>query len=76
MVGRGMTVGEKIVGVDFNPGGHAQVTKLKDLFSQIIDIVVNSSPSKSTEGVLVREQAIGQALAAQMMAVKSVTFKY
>lgn len=76
MVEREMTFGETLVGVDFNPGGNEKVTQLKKLFAEIIDLIHDSDGSRSTQWYLVQDQAFTAALAAQMMAVKSITFKY
>jgi len=73
-----MTYGEKAVGLTFNPAGDADVVKIKELYSQIIDICNNKrlNLDKDTEGEKARlfSVAITEAQTAQMWAVKAITF--
>jgi len=77
---REMTYGEKAVGLTFNPSGDEAVQKVKELYAEIIDLILNGAYSVNGENtkekqVLVTE-AIRQAQTAQMWAVKAITWKY
>lgn len=67
-----LTYGEKAVGLTFNPSGDAKVTKLKQLFAEVIDLV--DGQSYVGFGADIADQAIVEAMAAQMWAVKAVTW--
>ena len=70
------TYGETIVGKTFNPSGNVEVDKIKNLYAEIIDILVrefNGSDYPITAEL--KRTAISQALIAQMCAVKVITFK-
>lgn len=69
--------GKTLVGLAFNPSGDTGVTKIKMLFAEIIDVLhdgFEKSPDEGPEQFIWR-QAIMDALAAQMMAVKAQTWK-
>lgn len=73
---RQLTFGEQLVGVTFNPSGIASVNRLKEIFAEAADIVVNNNNDGRLENDLTRlidNAALESILAAQMMAVKSVT---
>lgn len=77
---RGMTFGEKAVGLNFNPSGDAKVQRLKELYAEIIDVLDGtraSSPQAgcSSEVARLASIAITEAQSAQMWAVKAVTWK-
>jgi hypothetical protein len=68
--------GKQLVGFTFNPSGDPAVAKLKGLYAEIIDILhdgFEKSPDEGPEQFIWR-QAIMDALAAQMMAVKAQTW--
>ena len=71
---RGMTYGEKAVGLTFNPSGDATVLRLKQLFAEAIDILQPITGADGEKGILAIE-AVRQAQTAQMWAVKAVTFR-
>lgn len=77
---REMTFGEKAVGLTFNPGGDPQVQKVKAAFAAIIDDLHDQRVKSSEEGkgdkVRMFSQAITDAQAAQMWAVKSITWQF
>ena len=70
-----MTYGEKAVGLTFNPSNDPTVQKLKELYSAIIDICDVSRGEVRGEKARLFSVAITEAQAAQMWAVKAVTWK-
>jgi len=72
---REMTYGEKAVGLTFNTSGGKDVTKVKELYAQIIDLMNEmKTPGFSEQGRLL-SIAITEAQSAQMWAVKAITWK-
>lgn len=77
------TFGEKAVGLSFNPSGDPTVTKLKQLYAQIIDlcneergrIMERRIATQPSEGARLWSVAITQAQDAQMWSVKAATWK-
>jgi len=78
--GREMTYGEKAVGLTFNPSNDPKVQKVKELYAEIIDIVINNAypveGGKTTEMQTLSTEAIRQAQTAQMWAVKAITYQF
>lgn len=74
---RGLTFGEKAVGLTFNPSGDSAVTTIKKYYAQIIDDMnsLRSDPSASPESKRLFSIAITEAQTAQMWAVKAITWK-
>lgn len=74
-----LTYGQKAVGLTFNPSGDSKVQKVKELYAEIIDIVMNNAypveGGKTTEMQALSTESIRQAQAAQMWAVKAITWK-
>lgn len=72
---RELTFGEKAVGLSFNPGGNPKVNDIKRGFADVIDML-NIERSTATDGEVKRmlSVAITDAQAAQMWAVKAVTW--
>lgn len=81
------TFGEILVGKSFNPSGDSKVNRVKELCSELANILhdemVNIADQENEENstvVYLREQifrqAITETLNAQMNAVKFLTFKY
>lgn len=73
--GRGLTFGEKAVGLSFNPGGNQAVNEIKRAYADIIDYL-NNARNKSTDSEVKRmlSVAITESQTAQMWAVKAVTW--
>lgn len=72
------TFGEKAVGIDFNPSGDPKVARVKELFAEIIDTLVpDGDLDNGATGLKGRilGRAINDAIVAQMLAVKFLTFK-
>jgi hypothetical protein len=71
-----MTYGEKAVGLSFNPSGDDDVARLKKLYAEIIDFC-NDARANASDGERKRlfSVAITETQAAQMWAVKAITWK-
>lgn len=71
-----LSYGQKAVGLTFNPSGDESVQKVKELYSQIIDLVnglhVSAGPSEKARLIKI---SITEAQSAQMWAVKAITWK-
>lgn len=72
---RGLSFGEKAVGLTFNPSGDETVQKLKELYAQIIDMVHEMRGNTPSEKSRLASIAITEAQGAQMWAVKAATWK-
>jgi len=70
-----LSYGEKAVGVTFNPSGDKDVSRIKYLYAQIIDLC-NDIRSANADGERARlfSIAITEAQGAQMWAVKAITW--
>ena len=71
------TFGEKAVGLDFNPSGDEKVAKVKKLYAEIIDTLTDGDLDNGATGLKGRilGRAINDAIVAQMLAVKFLTFR-
>ena len=74
------TIGEQIIGIDFNPGGNPDVTRIKQLAAEMVDILEKERESRAFPASTLKQKLIDAAVFAilqgQMMAVKVVTFKF
>jgi hypothetical protein len=71
-----MTYGQKAVGLSFNPSGNDKVTRIKQAFADIIDMMDDlRAGGGHGEADLIASIAITQAQTAQMWAVKALTWK-
>jgi hypothetical protein len=75
---RQLTLGEYRVGVAFNPGGHATVSRIKNLAAKLIDEIESLSPvaeDPATAGEVKRLKALAQTHIEDgaMWAVKAAT---
>lgn len=69
---------EKAVGLYFNPSGDPGVQKIKELYTEIIDIMDNKRHEDHEHGAehkRLASVAITEAQTAQMRAVKALTWK-
>jgi len=70
------TTGQRLVGLSFNPSGDDKVTKVKQLFADIIDLVTEDAVFGEEK---IQEQftdlAVSQVIIAQMAAVKAITWE-
>jgi hypothetical protein len=72
-----LSFGDKAVGKDFNPGGHAEVNQIKEFCAGYIDYLNNlRSKSDNNEVKRMLSVAITEAQTSQMWGVKAVTWKY
>ena len=51
MEDRELTFGEKAVGLTFNPGGDEKVTRVKEYYANIIDLLNNMKTPDPTDGM-------------------------
>ncbi|CDG20674.1 conserved protein of unknown function [Xenorhabdus poinarii G6] len=71
-----MTLGQKLVGISFNPGGNILVDAVKQKSAELIDLVHDSMDSATTdESLMIHNEALRRIMDAQMWAVKSITWK-
>lgn len=72
-----LTFGQKAVGLTFNPSGDEKVTKIKQLYAEIIDILSDGNLDNGASDLAgrIKGRAINDAMGAQMWAVKAITFK-
>lgn len=71
---RELTLGEKAVGLTFNPSNDPNVQKLKVLYAEIIDLCDEQRNNNANAKGLF-DVAINNAITAQMWAVKAITWK-
>jgi hypothetical protein len=73
---RELTYGEKAVGMSFNPSKNSDVDAIKNAFAFAIDLIANERAKDTTpnEKEAMLTLAIREAQAAQMWAVKAVTW--
>lgn len=73
---RGLTFGEKAVGLSFNPSGDPKVQQIKEACAQLIDILqVERLSASGPEQARLYSIAITEIQTAQMYGVKAVTWK-
>lgn len=76
-----LTFGGKAVGMTFNPSGDERVAKIKALYANIIDELAGPNGENlggngdTSLGGRFLGRAINDAVAAQMWAVKAITFR-
>ena len=73
---RELTVGEKAVGLNFNPSNDPQVQEIKVVCANLIDMVDKSCDLNNPVNRKIRDCAIQELITAQMWAVKAITWKY
>jgi hypothetical protein len=74
MTERELSFGEKACGVSFNPGNRQDVDLLKRKFAEVVDLLNQHRIDANPEAVRMLSIAITEAQAAQMWAVKAVTW--
>jgi len=84
-VSRGLTFGEKAVGLTFNPSGDEKVNKAKRLMADSLDLLKEAEAEKakssagnkiaSWEANVFRTNAFNKIVDAQMSLVKYITWK-
>ncbi|MCD2528704.1 hypothetical protein LPL65_11750 [Providencia huaxiensis] len=70
------TLGQKLVGVSFNPSGNIIVDAVKQNAADTIDLIQDSMKrATSEEALMLHNEAIRRIMDAQMWAVKAITWK-
>lgn len=69
-----LTLGQRLVGVSFNPSGNEKVNTVKQLFADIIDILTENGGAELKLQELFTDMAVNQVVIAQMTAVKALTW--
>ena len=74
----GLTFGEKVVELRFNPSNDDSVNRAKRLCAALADLVKHEYTSRGGDGLsaVLFDHTIGEILNAQMNAVKFLTIKY
>lgn len=75
---KGLTFGQQLVGLTFNPSGDSKVQRAKELCSELADLLNdhNSSHVSTDLSQCLFNHAVGEILNAQMNVVKVLTLKY
>lgn len=73
-----LSYGQKAVGITFNPSGDPDVSKVKDLCAQIIDLITApyQNAKQTPEQYALFTHAVREVQSAQMWAVKALTYKF
>lgn len=71
---KNLTFGERAVGLGFNPAGDPNVQTAKEACAQLVDMVHDAPSHADDFEEDLRKEAIMQLVAAQMAAVKFLTF--
>ncbi|MEY1029856.1 hypothetical protein [Providencia stuartii] len=70
------SLGQKLVGISFNPSSLSAVDEAKQKSAEIIDLVRDSMESAtSEEALMIHNEAMRRIVDAQMWAVKAITWK-
>ena len=70
------SLGQKLVGVNFNPSSLSTVDEIKQTLAEIIDLVHDSIENvASEEALMIHNEAMRRIIDAQMWAVKAITYK-
>lgn len=70
------TLGQKLVGISFNPSGNIIVDAVKQNAADTIDLVQDSmQKATSEEALMIHNEAMRRIMDAQMWAVKAITWK-
>ena len=71
-----LTYGQKLVGINFNVTGNADVQNIKEFYAKVIDGLNNArTTTESQEQHRLYSIAITETQTAQMWAVKAITWK-
>jgi len=75
-IDKGPKFGDLLVG-NFNPSGDEKVDRVKEICSELAEILKNSYQTSDRNPVtsIIFDQAVGSILSAQMLVVKVITFK-
>jgi len=69
------TLGQRLVGLDFNPSGSEKVNKVKQHFADIIDLVTEGAESEAKLQEMFTDLAVAETIKAQMVVVKAITWE-
>lgn len=69
-----LTHGQKLVGLTFNPSGDEKVNKVKQLYSEIIDMILKEDITSDDKSRMLNV-ALNESQTAQMWAVKVFTWR-
>lgn len=70
------SLGQKLVGISFNPSSLTTVDEAKQKSAELIDLVHDSMEgAASEEALMIHNEAISRIMDAQMWAVKAITWK-
>ncbi|QPN39316.1 hypothetical protein I3B46_14405 [Providencia sp. 2.29] len=70
------SLGQKLVGIGFNPSSLSTVDEVKQKSAELIDLVRDSMESAtSEEALMIHNEAMRRIVDAQMWAVKAITWK-
>ncbi|EEU7555564.1 hypothetical protein [Proteus mirabilis] len=70
------TLGQKLVGISFNPSGNIIVDAVEQNAADTIDLIQDSmQKATSEESLMIHNEAIRRIMDAQMWAVKAITWK-
>jgi hypothetical protein len=77
--GEGMSFGQQLVGLTFNPSGDPKVQRAKELCAELADLLNDHNDSNQPTTAFAQRlfsHAVGEILNAQMNVVKVLTLKY
>ena len=70
--------GEQLIGIEFNPSGSDEVTKVQAMFAEIAEIMKQNYQRETRHPLksLLFDHAVGEIVNAQMAVVKVLTIKH
>ena len=73
-----LTIGQKLVGISFNPSGSSKIDRAKALCAELTDLLLFEVEGKSISMLhrTLLDHTLGEILNAQMNVVKVLTFKH
>lgn len=74
-----LTFGQKLCGINFNPSKDSKVDRVKEIYAELADMIQDDYLSKTDHSYiynLIKGNALGEILNAQMNCVKLLTLQY
>ena len=73
-----LSIGQKLVGISFNPSGDLKVNRAKELCAELADIMMDAMNNREMTKIhkVLMDNTLCEILNAQMNVVKVLTFKY
>ena len=73
-----LSVGQKLVGISFNPSGDSKVNRAKELCAELADLMMDAMNNREMTKIhkVLMDNTLCEILNAQMNVVKVLTFKY